>query len=343
LRTNPIEPPSGDRNGPRAPSVPGIMRDSSASNRRTKSRYSPSTWPSKTAKRPSAATATDETSATCGGGSIAKRTLVGSGSTRGLLDSPLPRSAPPATVASATLPSRSHGARTPQRLRAVRPAWRSYSTSERMRRASAASCSRYFGSRCRQRLISRRSSSGVSRGSCTQWTSCRSTAASVSVVVSPRNGRSPTSISKITTPSAQMSARASTASPRACSGAMYAAVPRTTPESVFGPEGKSALHSPGSRCSPILSRALARPKSSTLTAPSAVILTLAGFRSRWTIPRSCAASSASAIWRAIGSASPSGSRPSLMRSPSVGPSMSSITRARTGAWPVLDAGESSNP
>ena len=42
----------------------------------------------------------------------------------------------------------------------------------------------------------------------------------------------------------------------------------------------------------------ARPKSRTLTTPSGVILMLEGFRSRWTIPAACAASSASAIcWR----------------------------------------------
>ena len=41
--------------------------------------------------------------------------------------------------------------------------------------------------------------------------------------------------------------------------------------------------------------AFARPKSSTFTTPSGVILMLAGFRSRWTTPRSCAYSSASAI------------------------------------------------
>src|SRR5438874_5597702 len=40
----------------------------------------------------------------------------------------------------------------------------------------------------------------------------------------------------------------------------------------------------------------ANPKSSTLTTPSGVILMLAGFRSRWMMPFSCAASSASAIW-----------------------------------------------
>ena len=37
--------------------------------------------------------------------------------------------------------------------------------------------------------------------------------------------------------------------------------------------------------------------------PSGVILILAGFRSRWTMPFSCAASSASAIWRAMANAS----------------------------------------
>ena len=52
----------------------------------------------------------------------------------------------------------------------------------------------------------------------------------------------------------------------------------------------------------------ASPKSSTFTVPSGVILMLAGFRSRWMMPCSCAASSASAICRAIGSASSSGNR-----------------------------------
>ena len=41
------------------------------------------------------------------------------------------------------------------------------------------------------------------------------------------------------------------------------------------------------------------PKSSSLTTPSGVTLTLPGLRSRWVIPFSCAASSASAIWRAM--------------------------------------------
>ena len=51
------------------------------------------------------------------------------------------------------------------------------------------------------------------------------------------------------------------------------------------------------------SSALASPKSSTFTVPSRRTLMFAGLRSRWTMPCSCAASSASAICRAIGSAS----------------------------------------
>ena len=54
--------------------------------------------------------------------------------------------------------------------------------------------------------------------------------------------------------------------------------------------------------------AFARPKSSTFTTPSGVILMFAGFRSRWMIPFSWAASSASAICRAMASASRTAAR-----------------------------------
>ena len=100
-----------------------------------------------------------------------------------------------------------------------------------------------------------------------------------------------------------MSARLSTGRPFACSGAMYAAVPRITPRSVrAGDRTVGELASAVALASSGAS-ALARPKSSTFTAPSGVIFTLAGFRSRWTMPFSCAASSASAICRAIARAS----------------------------------------
>ena len=55
---------------------------------------------------------------------------------------------------------------------------------------------------------------------------------------------------------------------------------------------------------------------------------LAGFRSRWTMPFSCAASSASAIWRAMASASAIGSGPRSNGRASVWPSTSSSTSAR---------------
>src|SRR5262249_36532878 len=59
-----------------------------------------------------------------------------------------------------------------------------------------------------------------------------STAASVSETVSPSNSWRPVSSSYNTAPNAQMSARLSTAAPRACSGDMYAAVPIITPAMV---------------------------------------------------------------------------------------------------------------
>ena len=54
----------------------------------------------------------------------------------------------------------------------------------------------------------------------------------MSLTVSPANRRWPVNISHTITPKAQMSARLSTALPRACSGAMYAAVPRIMPAAV---------------------------------------------------------------------------------------------------------------
>jgi hypothetical protein len=75
------------------------------------------------------------------------------------------------------------------------------------------------------------------------------------------------------------------------------------------------------------SASFANPKSSTFTVPSGRTLMFAGFRSRWTIPCSCAASSASAICFAISSTSSTGIGPRAIRSASVSPSTSSITSA----------------
>ena len=103
-------------------------------------------------------------------------------------------------------------------------------------------------------------------------------------------------------------------------------LPRAAPDSCMppsraNPAGRGCIiHRPGANAS-------ASPKSSTLTVPSGRSLIFAGFRSRWIMRCSCAASSASAICRAIGSASSSGRGPCAMRSASVGPSTSSSTSA----------------
>ena len=142
--------------------------------------------------------------------------------------------------------------------------------------------------------------------------------------MSPWNGWRPVNISYTTTPKEKTSLRWSAGNPFACSGDMYAAVPRMMPAwlAIMLSVGESdmllAVRS--------FSIAFARPKSSTFTLSSGVILTFAGLRSRWTMPRSCAASSASVICCAILSVSSTGSGPRRSRSASVSPSMSSITR-----------------
>ncbi len=60
----------------------------------------------------------------------------------------------------------------------------------------------------------------------------RNTSASVCEIVSPSNSRLFESISCSITPNDQMSARRSVGWPEACSGDMYAAVPRINPATV---------------------------------------------------------------------------------------------------------------
>ena len=75
---------------------------------------------------------------------------------------------------------------------------------------------------------------------------------------------------------------------------------------------RDALTDPGSPIPGPDSSALARPKSSSFTVPSGRTLMFAGFRSRWMMPCSCAASSASAICLAMGRDSRSGMAPRAM-------------------------------
>ncbi len=102
------------------------------------------------------------------------------------------------------------------------------------------------------------------------------------------NSRLIDSISYITTASAKMSLRRSSGLPRICSGDMYAFLPLTVPVRVreFAP------------------RALAMPKSSSFTIPSAHTMMLGGDTSRCTTPiswpsvprASCAECSPSQAW-----------------------------------------------
>ena len=78
-------------------------------------------------------------------------------------------------------------------------------------------------------------------------------------------------------------------------------------------EGASASRS-ARRAEPSPTTAFARPKSRTFTLPSGVSLTLAGLRSRWTMPLSCASARASAICFAIARLSSIGIRPRFNRS-----------------------------
>ena len=109
------------------------------------------------------------------------------------------------------------------------------------------------------------------------------------------------------------------------------------PRAFRRPSSSATASDRGRRPSPAI--AFARPKSSTFTTPSGVILMLAGFRSRWTMPFSCAASSASAICRAIGQRlRRAAAGPRAMRSASVSPSTSSSTSARdaVGVFEAVD-------
>ncbi len=197
------------------------------------------------------------------------------------------------------------------------------------KRMTATSGMRALRSLARQRCMIARRCGGSAAGSAVQSGSPRRIAASVSETSSPSNARFPVSISNSTQPNAQTSLRLSAARPFACSGLMYAAVPRITPACVAANVKVGECDNPpGATDPPDAASNFASPKSSTFTCPSCVSMMLAGFRSRWMIPLSCAASSASTICRAVASASSMDSGPAASRSASDCPSTSSSTRNR---------------
>ncbi len=115
-----------------------------------------------------------------------------------------------------------------------------------------------------------------------------------------------------------MSDRGSSGRPSICSGDMYGIVPSTVPSLVC------AIVS--SVPAPDKSATFARPKSRILMRPLRVTITLAGFRSRWTMPFSCAAASPSASSSAIVMSASTGSPSGGIFLSSDAPSTSSIVR-----------------
>ncbi len=202
---------------------------------------------------------------------------------------------------------------------------------------------RRSGSFRRHRRIRRSSASGISGTSSRGAFGCSlTTAVSVSDIDFPANARRPVTISYSTAPKLKMSLRASTFPPVACSGDMYPAVPATTPGWLSASGALAVVsESPGSSVSS--ATRFARPKSSTLTTPSRVTITFAGLRSRWTMPRACAAASASAIGTATRSASPSripcfGMRPSRVWLGTYSITMKSIPSDDSISWIVTMCG-----
>ena len=152
-------------------------------------------------------------------------------------------------------------------------------------------------------------------------------AALVAAGDSRRNATCPVSSSYSIAPKLKTSEGASTAPPVICSGDMYGTVPITgrARSPCCSCEAASRANDSGPAGPGRFTR-VAMPKSSTLTGPSGVTITFDGFRSRWITPRRCATATASAISTAIFNAWSSGGRPSHIRSASVRPGTSSITR-----------------
>ena len=173
-------------------------------------------------------------------------------------------------------------------------------------RASAASASRRRRSFSRQRRSSRRIAAGVFGGSALQSGSRSDHARQRRR--SPRRrrtrgGRSASRRARTRTPRCRRACRP--AFPRACSGRHVrgGAEDHAHPGHQRRARDRRRVARAAARRRRSRRRlsALASPKSSTFTVPSGRSLMLAGFRSRWTMPCSCAASSASAICRAIAS------------------------------------------
>ena len=179
-----------------------------------------------------------------GGRLMEKRATAGGGSLGRSIQTTMPAtSAPSIRQAAATRPGRlarcaAGGSITPVLAGSA-------SASASSMRASPMSRSRLCGSFCKQRRSSARTIAGAVSGNASQSGSRDKTAAMQSESVSPGNARRLLSSSYNTHPNDQMSVRLSKGFPRACSGLMYAAVPRILPSLApsvvnVGDWGKSA-------------------------------------------------------------------------------------------------------
>ncbi len=193
--------------------------------------------------------------------------------------------------------------------------------------SSAAEAGRRAGDFSRQRATrssSSRGTSGLSREGGAGWS--RRIAAIRSKALAPVNAGRPVNISESTHPNAKRSLCGPAVSPRTCSGDMYPTVPSTVP----GRVGSGVVGADVGSFSEESSRThRASPKSRILTRFSTVTKTLSGFRSRWTIPRECAAASPSAMDAARSAAFRHGRPPDARAARSVCPCRSSVTAKET--------------
>ena len=160
--------------------------------------------------------------------------------------------------------------------------WRWASPCSSRSATSAAVWNRSAGSLASSRSMMASSQSGMS-GLSSRIDRCRSsqTRLSTAIAESARNGGRPRPWRRARRPAQNRSARASTGSPRACSGAMYCGVPAMTPLCV--------------RLASSIARA--RPKSVSLTRSMQFSSRMfAGLMSRCTTPWACAAARARAAW-----------------------------------------------
>ena len=238
--TNPIRSPSGEKNGPRAPSLPSTTIVSYPSS--DLSINGESTSPAEVAIcRPSGDIATWETSLidepavkTAGCSRCIERNVGRvkpcscAFSFDGLLDPPKNIPSTTAAISAVIQPiqRKEFGfAKVERRLVEILLAPPPLEISSRSSLTKPASVSRSSTSFCKHRSSNLRMAGGVSLGIAFQFGSRSKMFTNVSDRLSPPYARSPVSISKIMHPNAQISVRLSTTRPRACSGLMYAGVP----------------------------------------------------------------------------------------------------------------------